>query len=130
MLRSYYDLSQKDRFQELFGDLWIGQHPTPLQGKYQILYLDFSKIGGSLDELSQKFDAYSAVQLDEFINRYADYYDAEFIERLHAVDKGLEKLHMLDARARRLGYPLYLIIDEYDNFTNVVLNEQGQQHRG
>ena len=127
MLRSYYDLSQKDRFQELFGDLWIGQHPTPLQGKYQILYLDFSKIGGSLDELSAKFDAYTAVQLDEFINRYADYYDAEFVERLQAADKGLEKLHMLDARARRLGYPLYLIIDEYDNFTNVVLNEQGNE---
>ncbi len=46
MLRSYYDLSQKDKFQSLFGDLWIGQHPTPLQGKYQMLYLDFSKIGG------------------------------------------------------------------------------------
>jgi hypothetical protein len=43
MLRSYYDLSQKDKFQQLFGNLWIGQHTTPLQGKYQILYLDFPK---------------------------------------------------------------------------------------
>lgn len=43
MLRSYYDLSQKDDFQKLFGDLWIGQHPTPLRGKYQILYLDFRR---------------------------------------------------------------------------------------
>lgn len=34
---------------------------------------------------------------------------------------------MLDAEARRLGYPLYLIIDEYDNFTNVVLNEQDNE---
>ena len=25
------------------------------------------------------------------------------------------------------GYPLYLIIDEYDNFTNVVLNEHGER---
>ena len=45
MLRAYYDLSQKERFQQLFGDLWIGQNPTSLQGTYQILYLDFSKIG-------------------------------------------------------------------------------------
>ena len=127
MLRSYYDLSLKDDFQKLFGDLWIGQHPTPLQGKYQILYLDFSKIGGSIDELSQKFDAYSAVQLDEFLNRYREYYDDEFAVRFLAAEKGLDKLHMLDARARRLGYPLYLIIDEYDNFTNVVLNEQGNE---
>ena len=56
MVRSYYDLSQKDKFQQLFGNLWIGQHTTPLQGKYQILYLDFSKIGGSIDELPQLFN--------------------------------------------------------------------------
>lgn len=127
MLRSYYDLSRKDDFQKLFGDLWIGKHPTPLQGKYQILYLDFSKIGGSIDELSKRFDAYSAVQLDEFLNRYREYYDDEFAARFLSAEKGLDKLHMLDARARRLGYPLYLIIDEYDNFTNVVLNEQGNE---
>lgn len=54
MLRAYYDLSQKERFQQLFGDLWIGQNPTSLQGTYQILYLDFSKIGGSIDELPEK----------------------------------------------------------------------------
>ena len=127
MLRSYYDLSQKNNFQKLFGELWIGKNPTPLQGKYQMLYLDFSKIGGSIDELSQKFDAYSAVQLNGFLNRYREYYSDEFIESFRAADKALDKLHMLDDEARRLGYPLYLIIDEYDNFTNVVLNEQGNE---
>lgn len=127
MVRSYYDLSQKDKFQQLFGNLWIGQHATPLQGKYQILYLDFSKIGGNIDELPQRFDSYSAVQLDGFLNRYREYYTDEFIERFSAADKGIDKLHILDDEARRLGYPLYLIIDEYDNFTNVVLNEKGNE---
>ena len=127
MLRSYYDLSRKNDFQKLFGELWIGKNPTPLQGKYQMLYLDFSKIGGSIDELSQKFDAYSAVQLNGFLNRYREYYSDEFIESFRAADKALDKLHMLDDEARRLRYPLYLIIDEYDNFTNVVLNEQGNE---
>ena len=127
MLRSYYDLSQKDDFQKLFGDLWIGKHPTPLQGKYQMLYLDFSKIGGGVDELSRNFDAYSAVQLNSFLDRYQAYYSDEFIVGFRSAGKALDKLHMLDAEARRLGYPLYLIIDEYDNFTNVVLNEQGNE---
>ncbi|MDE6179961.1 MAG: ATP-binding protein, partial [Phocaeicola sp.] len=94
-------------------------------GKYQMLYLDFSKIGGSVDELSQKFDAYTAVQLDGFLNRYRSFYSADFIARFRAAETGLDKLHILDDEAHRLGYPLYLIIDEYDNFTNVVLNEQG-----
>ena len=127
MLRSYYDLSQKDDFQKLFGDLWIGKHPTSLQGKYQMLYLDFSKIGGGVDELSRNFDAYSAVQLNSFLDRYQAYYSNEFIVGFRSAEKALDKLHMLDAEARRLGYPLYLIIDEYDNFTNVVLNEQGNE---
>ena len=127
MLRSYYDLSQKDKFQKLFGDLWIGKHPTPLQGKYQMLYLDFSKIGGSVDELSQRFDAYSAVQLNGFLNRYQEYYSDEFITSFRSAENAFDKLHILDDEARRLGYPLYLIIDEYDNFTNVVLNEQGNE---
>ena len=125
MLRSYYDLSQKDKFRSLFGDLWIGKNSTPLQGTYQILYLDFSKIGGGIDDLARNFDAYSTVQLDGFLNRYHEYYSDEFVARFRAAGKGLDKLHILDDEARRLGYRLYLIIDEYDNFTNVILNERG-----
>ncbi|WP_455669410.1 ATP-binding protein [Phocaeicola sp.] len=127
MLRSYYDLSQKDKFQSLFGDLWIGKHPTPLQGTYQMLYLDFSKIGGGIDDLPRNFDAYSTVQLNGFLNRYQEYYSDEFISSFRSAEKGIDKLHILDDEARRLGYRLYLIIDEYDNFTNVVLNERGNE---
>lgn len=45
MLHAYYDCRKKSKFQSLFGNLWIGKHPTPLQGKYQILHLDFSYVG-------------------------------------------------------------------------------------
>ena len=48
MLRAYYDINMKDRFQELFGNLWIGSHPTSEQGQYQVLLLDFSKITGNI----------------------------------------------------------------------------------
>jgi hypothetical protein len=46
MLRTYYDVAQKEKFEERFGNLWIGSHPTQLQGAFQILYLDFSRVGG------------------------------------------------------------------------------------
>lgn len=39
MLYSYYDCNQKESFEKLFGNLWIGQHPTSLQGIYQVLFL-------------------------------------------------------------------------------------------
>lgn len=47
MLHAYYDCNKKHKFDQLFGDLWIGKHPTSLQGKYLVLYLDFSQVGGS-----------------------------------------------------------------------------------
>ena len=28
MLRHYYDINQKDKFERLYGDLYIGKHPT------------------------------------------------------------------------------------------------------
>ncbi len=43
MLRSYYDLSQKDKFQQLFGNLWIGQHTTPLKANTKYFILTFPK---------------------------------------------------------------------------------------
>ena len=31
MMRAYYDKSKADRFDSLFGSLWIGSHPAPLR---------------------------------------------------------------------------------------------------
>ena len=123
MLRTYYNLSKKDKFQQLFKHLWIGQHPTPLQGTYQILYLDLSKANGGINELPQKFESYCSIQLDGFLNQYREYYSDEFISRFNTSEDATKKLHILDAEARRLRYPLYLMIDEYDNFMNVIPNE-------
>ena len=63
MLYSYYDCTQSHKFQSLFGNLWIGQHPTPLQGKYQVLFLDFSQITGNIDKLETKFNSYLSINL-------------------------------------------------------------------
>ena len=62
MLHAYYDCSKKEKFQTLFGDLWVGKHPTPLQGKFQILHLDFSYVGGSIDKLEENFNMYLRVK--------------------------------------------------------------------
>lgn len=127
MLRAYYDISQKEKFQQRFGGLWIGQHPTPLQGKYQVLSLDFSKIGGDTGSLAESFNLYCSRQLDGFMETYIDAYSERMVNSFFASTSTADKLNMLEIEAQRQGYPLYLIIDEYDNFTNVVLNEQGKE---
>ena len=126
MLYSYYDCSQSDVFQKLFGNLWIGQHPTPLQGKYQVLFLDFSQITGNIDKLEDKFNSYLSINLDAFVRQYAVYYQAEK-EEILAQEDFEEKLELIFKAAKSHKYPLYLIVDEYDNFTNVILNERGEK---
>lgn len=126
MLHAYYDCSKKEKFQTLFGDLWVGKHPTPLQGKFQILHLDFSYVGGGIEKLEENFNMYLRVKLDGFMRVYQEFYLADFKERFFKSDSGTEKLALLQDETAAKGIPLYLIIDEYDNFTNTVLNEQGE----
>lgn len=126
MLYSYYDCTQSHKFQSLFGNLWIGQHPTPLQGKYQVLFLDFSQITGNIDKLETKFNSYLSINLDAFIRQYSEYYQAE-MEEILAQEDFEEKMELIFKAAKAHQYHLYLIIDEYDNFTNVILNERGEK---
>ena len=126
MLHAYYDCSKKKKFQTLFGDLWVGKHPTPLQGRYQVLHLDFSYVGGSIDKLEENFDMYLRVKLDGFMRIYQEFYLTDFKEKFFKTDSATEKLALLQDETATKGIPLYLIIDEYDNFTNTVLNEQGE----
>ncbi len=125
MLYSYYDCTQSHKFQSLFGNLWIGQHPTSLQGKYQVLFLDFSQITGNIDKLETKFNSYLSINLDAFVRQYSEYYQAE-MEEILAQEDFEEKMELIFKAAKAHQYHLYLIIDEYDNFTNVILNERGE----
>ncbi len=127
MLHAYYDCLTKDKFQDWFGNLWIGQHPTSLQGRYQILHLDFSQIGGDIEHLEEKFNFYLGVELDGFVRDYRAYYSEELYQKVNATQDATGKLALIQSEARSKRYPLYLIIDEYDNFTNTVLNEKGER---
>ena len=126
MLHAYYDCRTKDKFQEWFGDLWIGKNPTPLQGRYQILHLDFSQVGGTIENLEEKFNFYLGVQLNGFVRDYLEFYSEKVQRQVEETKDAGGKLAIIQSEARSKNYPLYLIIDEYDNFTNTVLNEQGE----
>ena len=127
MMCAYYDINQSNRFEELFGKLWIGSHPTPYRGKFQVLFLDFSKIGGDIKDLKENFNNYCNIRLDNFIERYKRAYRPEIVEKIKSASTVVDKLNMIDTEAKDANMQLYLIIDEYDNFTNVVLNEHGEK---
>ena len=127
MMRLYYDKAAAGDFERLFGGLYIGQHPTPLRNHYQVLSLDFSQIGGSISTLEEHFGEYCALSLDDFMRRYRDDYPDYFLDEYFKQSDSNDKLVYITRMAKEFQIPLYLIIDEYDNFTNVVLNEQGEE---
>ncbi|MBR0504101.1 MAG: AAA family ATPase [Kiritimatiellae bacterium] len=125
MLESYYDVAAKDRFQALFGDLDIGREPTENASRYQVLTMDFSQVNRGADRtLQERFERYIGDCLDAFMFRYGDKYDEDFRRAFAAADAA-SKFTKLVTYARTKGYPLYLFIDEYDNFTNAMLRAEG-----
>ena len=129
MMRTYYDIIQKDNFDKYFGDLWIGSRPTKERNSFQVLFFDFSKAGCSLPgaDLMSSFNEYCSIIINQFAHAYASYYDEDFKSTVESIESAKAKLSYIEVKAKEKGYPLYLIIDEYDNFTNVILSEHGQK---
>lgn len=126
MLRYYYDIAEKDNFQELFKGLWIADHPTWNQGRFQVMHIDFSQIGGTIDELTENFDGYMRMKFTNFARKYAAYYPKDYLDELNKYSSANDIMNYVHDAAKDQGCPLYLIVDEYDNFTNTVLNEKGE----
>ena len=129
LMRTYYDILQKDNFEKYFGDLWIGSHPTDQRNRFQVLYFDFSKAGCSQPgtDMMTSFNDYCSLIINQFAHEYASYYDADYKATIEYIASAKAKLSYIEIKAKEKGYPLYLIVDEYDNFTNVILSEHGQK---
>ena len=127
MMHAYYDMEAQDQFDTLFDGLWIKDHPTELKGKFQVIYFDFSQAVSGLENMEEQFHKYCALKLNSFAETYAKYYGEDFIGMVKSLfpDSHLQLVYICD-QAKKRGIPLYLILDEYDNFTNDVLSEKGQ----
>ena len=129
VLQHYYDVRTRDRFEDLFGDLYIGQHPTPSRNTYLVLYLNFSGITGELSNYRKGLDAHCGITFENFCKKYADLLPQGTPEGLCAVSGAVEQLDYLYQACERAGQKMYLFIDEYDHFTNAILADPESLHR-
>ena len=127
MMRYYYDVCEKGNFNNLFAGLWIEDKPTPLMGGFQVLYLDFSQVGGDMNSLFDRFNSRTGAVIDDFAHRYERFYYDGFAADVEKKSDFRSKLDHVTLQAKRRGIKLYLIVDEYDNFTNTVLNVEGEE---
>lgn len=129
MLQHYYDVHTRDKFDALFGDLYIGKHPTRDRNSYLVLYLNFSGISGELHNYRQGLDAHCNTSFDYFCDIYAEYLPKGIKEVLNEKAGAVEQLDYLYHQCELAGQQIYLFIDEYDHFTNAILSDAESIHR-
>jgi len=74
MLNYYYAIEEKEKFEKLFGDLYIGKNPTENRNKYYILKFDFSGMdiieNDTLEILQKKFIQKVSEGVENFCGKY------------------------------------------------------------
>lgn len=121
MLENYYDINKKDKFEEIFGKLYIGQNPTPEHNTYLIIRLNFAEVAAGLDDYKDGLDNHCSLVFNFFCDIYAHLLPADIKEGLEKLTDAVSQLRFLCQKCQEVGKKIYLFIDEYDNFTNMIL---------
>ena len=127
MLDYYYSIDTANEFETLFKGLYVYDHPTPCKNNYYVLSFNFSGINtgvkNTLEHIEKSFNQKVAVACRNFIKRYN--LDIKFDETAKASEiltDVLSKFKNLEKENK-----IYILIDEYDHFTNGML--QGNAER-
>ena len=123
MLHHYYDINDADKYERLYGDLYIGQHPTPNHNKYLVINLNFAIINAELGNYQSRLDAHCNTRFESFCDAYENLLPKGTIEGLRSKNGCVEQLDYLCDKCTKAGLKIYLFIDEYDHFTNHILSD-------
>ena len=117
-LECYYDINKKDKFEELFGNTYIGKNPTENRNKYCILRFNFSGISTeNIEETIKGFKNSTIESIKLFIAKYnLDFY----INESQEAEEILNSLYTA-FQIQKANEKIYVIIDEYDHFANELL---------
>ncbi|MDR2171642.1 MAG: AAA family ATPase, partial [Planctomycetaceae bacterium] len=124
-LSYYYDINYKDEFDLLFGDLYIGQHPTQRRNSYAVMGFNFSGINtSSADDVKTSFFNNIRNTLCRFLGKYKNIFPDAIDARNQINDLNYPALEALDWAFRiadEAGIKIFVIIDEYDHFANDLI---------
>ena len=119
-LQYYYDERSVEEFEAMFGDTYIGQHPTPLKNSFRILFFEFSGIETEdrpIEEIKKSFRVNVKVGLQRYLKHYG--YTPSHSERLETIQSPDDMLKEFFEMVQ--NDTIYLLIDEYDQFANAIL---------
>lgn len=119
-LENYYDTAKAQEFDLLFGDLKVGKTPTRSHNQYVMMNWDFSAVDpqGTPEQVKRALHNHINGCIEQFRAYYRNTLDHDIqIDQNDA----LRSFQSVLAAVRSSPHKLYLLIDEYDNFTNEVL---------
>ena len=126
ILEDYYDVAKKEQFESLFKDTYIGQNPTNERNSYLILKFNFSQVSASIEELKDSFEEHCDECFNLFNNKYESLLGSTYLDRYKKKNKSYDKLEFICNFSKENNHKLYIIVDEYDNFTNIILTTFGK----
>ncbi|MGB0929599.1 MAG: AAA family ATPase [Chitinophagales bacterium] len=124
LLHHYYGLEYKDKFKELFGNLYIGQNPSPLANKYLVIKFEFTQIDTSSKESTLNgFLKKVRDSIIEFCGAYPQFFtlkEAAEINKMNYPAFLMSSLIIL-IKQKAPTHKLYIMVDEYDHFANQLI---------
>ncbi len=127
LLECYYGRHWAHEFEDLFGGTDVGRAPTAERGRYVVVRFNFSAFNDKLETLEERFEGYCFTELRYALERHPDLFPEPALRRIFAPPAIDGKLTELFKYAAEHGVPLYVLIDEYDNFANTVLAHRGRE---
>lgn len=127
-MTTYYDVLEASGFETYFGETYIGQHPTKERNSYLILSLNFSGVAAGLENVESSFEAHCQQSFHSFYKTYREILGKEFLIGIEKYTTAESQFEFLTRYCQEKELSIYLFIDEYDNFTNTILSQQGTNH--
>jgi hypothetical protein len=126
-LQHYYDINRAEQFEHLFGDTYIGAHPTPERNSYLILFFNFALVNPAVDQVEASFEDNGYVEIASFLRRYERFFTESERQEILQGRNTEARLRRIFNYATEKSLKIYLLIDEYDNFANTILTTAGQE---
>ncbi|MDR2682550.1 MAG: ATP-binding protein [Dysgonamonadaceae bacterium] len=120
----YYDLREAENFDTLFGDFYIGKHPTPERNSYAVMKFDFSGMDTTSEEgFKSSFSSNVQSTVRNFLRLYESVFPEadSYVRQIDEEKPGLKALEKAFAAAEQNHIKLFFIIDEYDHFANDLI---------
>ena len=127
LLENYYDRWWGHEFDATFAGTDIGLNPTAERHRYVVLRFNFSAVNDKLETLEREFETYCMIELRGALRRHPDLFPEAALREILAPPSISSKLTELFRYVGDHGIPMYVLIDEYDNFANTVLAHHGTE---